>query len=167
MSKPALTDRVLAVLTQNRGRLVGFARHRLGDADPGFDAEDVVSDVVLRLLERGDVVGEIENLTAYLYEALSNRITDLFRRRRDVQMPETPPEPLSPRNLDDQMAVGQALSLLTTAERALWLAIEMDGYSFRELAALWKVPVGTLLSRKARASKRMRQALAEVPVGRS
>ncbi len=46
-----------------------------------MDAEDIVSDVLFGLLRRADVIGEIENLSAYLYRSLTNRVMDHHRAR--------------------------------------------------------------------------------------
>ncbi len=46
------------------------------------EAEDIVSEVAFNLLRRADVIGEIENLTAYFYRALANRVVD--HRRAQV-----------------------------------------------------------------------------------
>jgi len=62
---------------------------------------------------------------------------------------------------EEQLGMAQALSLLSTAERAVWLAVEMEGFSFRELAEMWNEPIGTLLSRKSRATKNLQRILAE------
>jgi len=163
MSDPlGQSRRLVAVLERDRGKLLGFVRGRLGGRLPDQDPEDVLSDVVLGLLERADLMAEVENLTAYLVSALANRVRDLFRRRREQPMPDTPPPEAAIRaEAERRVGLGQALSLLSTAERAVWVAVEMDGFSFRELAELWKEPLGTLLSRKNRATKRLRHALGD------
>lgn len=152
--------RLTQALSRDQGRLVGFARRRLPDA-AGLEAEDVLSDVVLRLLERADILAEVENVTAYLFTALANRIADLFRRKREEPLTEATPEPLALDDAEQQLGLSEALSLLSTAERAVWLAVEMEGFSFRELAEMWGEPIGTLLSRKSRATKSLQRIMAE------
>jgi len=153
-------DRLTDALKEDQGRLVGFARRRLPESLAGQDAEDILSEVVLRLLERADLLAEVENVTAYLFTALGHRIADLFRKKREQPLPETQPEPLAPEDTEAQLDLSQALDLLSTAERAVWLAVEMEGFSFRELAERWGEPIGTLLSRKARATKNLQRILA-------
>lgn len=152
-------DRLTDALKANQGRLVGFARRRLPEQVAGQDAEDVVSDVVLRLLERADLLAEVENIAAYLFTALGHRIADLFRKKHEQPLPEAGFEPLAPEDTEMQLGLDQALGLLSTAERAVWLAVELDGFSFRELAERWGEPIGTLLSRKARATRNLRRIL--------
>lgn len=157
-------DRLTKALQADQGRLVGFVRRRLPDDLADQDAEDVLADVVLRLLERADLLAEVENVTAYLFTALAHRIADLFRKKREqpptVLLPEQAREPAAPENAEDRLELGQALSLLSTAERAVWLAVELEGFSFRELAERWNEPIGTLLSRKNRAGRTLRRLLA-------
>jgi RNA polymerase sigma factor (sigma-70 family) len=150
-------SRLTDALKENQDRLVGFARRRLPEQVAGQDAEDVLSDVVLRLLERADLLAEVENVTAYLFTALGHRVADLFRKKHEQPLPEA--EPLALEDTEAQLGISQALDLLSTAERAVWLAVEMDGFSFRELAERWGEPIGTLLSRKARATKNLRRIL--------
>jgi RNA polymerase sigma factor (sigma-70 family) len=160
MTDPAASQRLTEALAKDQERLVGYARRRL-PASAGDEAEDVLSDVVLRLLERTDLLTEVENVTAYLFTALGNRIADLFRKKRELPMPENLPEPAAPEDTEEQLGLAQALSLLSTAERAVWLAVELDGRSFKELAELWGEPIGTLLSRKSRAQKNLQRILSE------
>jgi DNA-directed RNA polymerase specialized sigma24 family protein len=48
---------------------------------------------------------------------------------------------------------------LEPKQRAVWIATEIEGYTFKELAAKWEEPIGTLLSRKSRATKILRKLL--------
>jgi RNA polymerase sigma factor (sigma-70 family) len=160
MSDLPASQRLTEALANDQGRLVGFARRRLPDSS-GQEAEDVLADVVLRLLERADILAEVENITAYLFTAMANRIADLFRKKREEPLTLSTPEPLALEDAEEQLGMAQALSLLSTAERAVWLAVEMEGFSFRELAEMWNEPIGTLLSRKSRATKNLQRILAE------
>lgn len=156
----AAGERLAIALERDRGKLLRFIRGRLRGQLQDQDPEDILSDVVLGLLERADLTAEVENLTAYLFTALGHRLSDLFRRRRDLPMPaEAPPEPAQPARAEDRVILRQTLSLLSSAERAVWTAVEIGGFSFAELADLWGEPLGTLLSRKSRAAKRLRAAL--------
>lgn len=169
--------RLIAALGRDRRRLTRFVQARLF-GDGGGDADDIVSDVVLRLFERADVLAQVEDVTAYLYRALAHAVTDLFRRRRAspvVPAPAAPgdgdggledyadptPDPeLAFAQGEQRERIGQALARLTPAERAVWVAVEIKGWSFRQLAERWDEPLGTLLSRKNRATKRLRDLLA-------
>jgi RNA polymerase sigma factor (sigma-70 family) len=161
------------VLEREKARFLRFVRRRLTRIS-AMDAEDIVSDVILGLLRRADVFGEIESLTSYAYRSLENRMVDFRRFSRDtvsldaeeslapgvsaqLSDPDTPEHGAARLELRERLlwAVGQ----LGPPERAVWIATEIDGRGFRELAEEWDKPLGTLLSRKSRANARLRQLL--------
>src|SRR5262245_34952893 len=72
-------QRISEVVARERSRLLSFIRSRV--PDPG-DAEDVLQDVVYRLVEANRLLVPIEHVTGWLYRVARNRITDLFRRRK-------------------------------------------------------------------------------------
>lgn len=157
--------RLSDALSRDRRRLVRFVRSRLSPASE-LDAEDVVSDVVVRLFERADLLAQVDDVAAYLFGALANRLADLFRRRRPLE--EISPDHADPAATPEQ-AAGQAqlrcrldaaLDRLSPAERAVWVAVEVEGETFRDLAERWGEPIGTLLSRKNRAGKALKKWLA-------
>jgi len=66
------------IFVAERARLLRAVRRKLFDVST-TDAEDLVSDVFYSVLRRGDFVAQVENLTAYVYRALANRIAE-YRR---------------------------------------------------------------------------------------
>lgn len=170
-------NRLQELFVREKSRFLSFVRRRLLDIS-GMDAEDILSEVTYNLLRRADVIGEVENLSAYMYRSLVNHITD--RRRQSVpevaaiELPdhEQPSQlalPPDPRPRPDQQLEQDELRLrlycaidaLSPPERALWIAIEIEGRSFRELSEDWDEPIGTLLSRKSRATAKLRRMLAD------
>jgi RNA polymerase sigma factor (sigma-70 family) len=166
--------RLAEIFAREKSRFLRFVRQQLFDRDEAV-AEDIVSEVAFNLLRRGDVIGEIENLTAYFYRALANRVVD-YRRgriaivriedREDESTPvEIPDERLWPDQTLEQHELRsrlfKAIGELAPKERAVWLATEVDGRSFRDLAEEWGEPIGTLLSRKSRASATLRRLLSD------
>jgi RNA polymerase sigma factor (sigma-70 family) len=160
-------------MEREKTKFFRFVRTRLSRIS-AMDVEDIVADVTCGMLKRSDVFGEIENLLAYAYRALENRIID-FRRanRATVSLDDedngevlgndlasgadTPEQGAARLELRDRLlwAVGE----LSAKERALWIATEIEGRSFRDLAEEWDEPLGTLLSRKSRAVARLRVLL--------
>lgn len=164
-----------------RSRLLTFVRRQWSGLSLN-DAEDVLADVTYSLLSRADVVAQAENLAGYVYRSLANRIVD--RRRRTVttvpldtdssgvasdvtdavlaELHDSSSRPDRAAELSElQARLYAALGELTKRERAIWLATEIDGRSFRDLAADWDEPIGTLLSLKSRATARLRTLLSE------
>jgi RNA polymerase sigma-70 factor (ECF subfamily) len=153
-----------AFLRDKRDALVGYVRRRIGEA-AGQDAEDIVQDVMVGLFDRADPTIPIRDLGAFVYQALRNRIVDRFRRRREdlpllEEILDTGPDPARAferrETLDDVFA---AMDGLAAEEKAIILATELEGRTFKELAAEWKVPIGTLLARKSRALDKLRHEL--------
>jgi RNA polymerase sigma factor (sigma-70 family) len=147
-----------------RDGLVGYVRRRLG-SEALQDAEDIVQDVVVGLFDRSDPTIPIRDLTAYLYGALRNRIVDSFRRRRDslplmdeiVSSGGDPSQEFERQQTLEAMFA--AMEKLAPEEKAVILATEFEGRSFKELAKEWNVPLGTLLARKSRALEKLRKQL--------
>jgi len=161
---------------EERGRLVGYVRGRLDDI-AAEEAEDIVQDVALHLFDRADITAPVRDLSAYVYRALKNRITDYFRRKKHFvsldgsQSGEREPAladllndgALSPQSDLERKEIHrllyQALDALAPEDRAIVLATEFEGAAFRDLAEEWGAPLGTLLARKARALKKIRKYL--------
>jgi RNA polymerase sigma factor (sigma-70 family) len=149
-------------------QLVRAARSWLADTAEQ-DAEDVVQDVALSLFESTDLAEPIRDLSAYVYRALRNRVVDLYRRRRRSSEP-LPEELADERTEAAGVAAGRqlresvfaAIDRLPAPQRDVFLATELEGSSFRELAEKWGVPIGTLLARKHRAVKALRASLAHL-----
>lgn len=171
-------DRPLTeVVARERSRLLAFIRRRV--ADPR-DAEDIVQDVFFELVQANRLLMPIDHVTAWLFRVARNRITDAFRRRRpehrlrggDDDAPDLRLEELLP-SLDDGpealylrtvlfTALEEALAELPAAQREVFVAHEIEGTSFKALAAATGVGVSTLLSRKRYAVLHLRKRLQEI-----
>jgi RNA polymerase sigma factor (sigma-70 family) len=169
-------DKLLDLFHREKDRFMAFARRQIWGV-ASLDPEDIVSDVFQTLLDRGDLVGEIEHLAAYVYRALGNRILD-YRRREGRALPsgdldlERLPDPgADPHQAfqarQDRERLIQAVDGLKPKERAVWLATVVERRRFRDLATLWGEPVGTLISRKSRATAKLRRQLADLDPSRS
>jgi RNA polymerase sigma factor (sigma-70 family) len=170
--------RIADVVERERSRLLGFIRRRV--PDPG-DAEDVLQDVLYALVEANQLLMPIEHVTGWLFRAARNRITDLFRKKRPesfgdvaatdaddgdetlrleelLPSPDAGPEALYARNvLLDELEL--AFAELPEEQRAVFVAHELEGRSFKEMAALSGTSVNTLLSRKRYAVLHLRGRL--------
>jgi RNA polymerase sigma factor (sigma-70 family) len=168
-------DRSIAdAFMRERGRLRGFIRKRV--ADPA-DADDILQDVFYELVEAARLVRPVEQVGAWLFRVARNRIIDLFRRRRsdprDAPLAEEgdapsledllpsadagPEAAYARRLLLEELA--DALDELPDEQRSVFIAHELEGLSFKELAALTGVGVNTLLSRKRYAVLYLRRRL--------
>ena len=157
-------QRIAGFIAAEWTRLVGFVRAWIADT-ADRDAEDVVQDVIESLFERADATAPISDLSSYLYRSLRNRVIDLYRqRKRTTELPEE----LSDLRYEASGAVEQeetrealfaAIDELPTAQREVLVATELEGRSYDELAREWNTPMGTLLARKHRAIRALRESL--------
>ena len=164
-----------AVFRREARRLHGFIRRRVADA---CDAEDIVQDVFSELIEATRVAAPIENVGAWLSRVAINRITDRFRRKATVALEAAPadgeaaehdgyarfssaeagPEArYASRALMARLEA--ALEELPAEQREVFIAHELEGRSFKSLAAESGVGLNTLLSRKRYAVLHLRSRL--------
>jgi len=169
--------RIADVVRRERSRLLNFIRRRVPDSR---DAEDILQDVFYALVQANRLVMPIDHVTGWLFRVARNRITDLFRSRRATAFadpgsaneddaawedllpsPDDGPEALYVRQvLLDEFA--SALDELPDEQRAVFVAHEFEGRSFKQIAEDTGVSVNTLLSRKRYAVLRLRERLQHV-----
>ncbi len=175
---PEQDGRIVEVVERERSRLRRFIRRRVPDPR---DAEDVLQDVFYSLVEANRLLMPIDHVTGWLFRVARNRITDLFRKKRPERLggaaaadeddelpledllpsPDAGPEALYARGvlLDElERAVGE----LPEEQREVFVAHELEGRRFKEMAAETGVSVNTLLSRKRYAVRRLRERLRAV-----
>jgi RNA polymerase sigma factor (sigma-70 family) len=174
--------RISEVVVRERARLRNFIRRRV--ADPS-DVEDILQDVFSKLVEANRLLMPIEHVTGWLFRVARNRITDLFRKKKPVPFadaalageegelleiedllpsPDAGPEALYLRNLLlDELEL--ALDELPDGQREVFLAHELEGQSFKEMAAETGLSVNTLLSRKRYAVLYLRERLRDIYEG--
>jgi RNA polymerase sigma factor (sigma-70 family) len=168
--------RIFEAVNQEQSRLRNFIHRRVADAQ---DAEDILQDVFSELVEANRLLMPIEHLTGWLYRVARNRIIDLFRKSQpedfsdlfaaDSDSEELLLDDLLPSQADGPEAVYArsvllnelelALADLPTEQRAVFVGHEVEGRSFKQMAAETGVNVNTLLSRKRYAVVQLRQRL--------
>jgi RNA polymerase sigma factor (sigma-70 family) len=158
--------RISDVIAREQSRLRNFIRSRVRDPR---DAEDVLQDVFYELVEANRLLMPIDHLTGWLYRVARNRIVDLFRRKTPdvleiedlLPSPDAGPDAVYARRvLIDELAA--AVGELPKEQRDVFIAHELDGKSFKDIAAETGVNVNTLLSRKRYAVLRLRERLQRV-----
>jgi len=168
--------RIADVFTRERSRLASFIRRRVPDPR---DAEDILQDVFAELVEANRLLVPIDHVTAWLFRVARNRIVDLFRKKTPDRLSEAAaardederleleellpsaaagPDALYARRvLVDEIAA--AIDALPDDQREVFIAHELDGVSFKELAERTGTSMNTLLSRKRYAVRRLRERL--------
>lgn len=177
MIASAQQDRQLSeIVAAERPRLLNFVRRRVANE---ADVEDLVQDVFAELVRANRLLMPIGYVTGWLFQIARNRITDLFRKKRPVNFsdaavtddegetidfedllpsPDAGPDALYLRQLLEE-ELAEALEELPEAQREVFVAHELEGRSFREMAAETGVPLNTLLARKRYAVLHLRRRL--------
>ena len=164
---------IAETIARERGQLGRFIRQRV--SDPG-EAEDILQDVFFELVEAWRLPDPIEQVGAWLLRVARNRIIDRFRKKREVRLPQ-------PREGEDDdwlelalpavdggpeaaylramvlETMAAALDELPARQREVFIAHELDGRSFKALAAESGVGVNTLLGWKRLAVLHLRERL--------
>jgi RNA polymerase sigma factor (sigma-70 family) len=169
--------RISEAIEREQSRLRNFVRRRVADRE---DAEDILQEVFYELVEAYRMVKPVEQVTAWLFRVARNRITDLFRRKQREALrnePATINEDGERLGLEDLLPspdagpdaayarmvlleeLEAALDELPDEQREVFIAHEMMGRSFKELAAETGTSVNTLLSRKHYAVLHLRERL--------
>jgi RNA polymerase sigma factor (sigma-70 family) len=171
---------IIAAVARERSKLRSFIRRRVHD--PG-DAEDILQDVFHDFVRAYRLPEPIEEAGAWLYRVARNRIIDRFRRKRerpaselsgeaddadgeyrlDLALPalDATPEAVYARSMV-LAALQQALDELPDEQREVFVAHELEGNSFKEIALRSGVALNTLLARKRYAVLRLRARLQTV-----
>lgn len=169
---------LVEIITKEQNNFLQYIRRRIKNISD-MDAEDIVADVVFNVYNRIDFQNHVENILAYMYRSLKNRMIDYLRQpSKPISLQQeneitglTILDIIADTNADietklqreelrDQLY--QALMELQPQQRAIWIATEIEGYTFKELALKWGEPIGTLLSRKSRATKALRKSLIDI-----
>ncbi|HPF87633.1 MAG TPA: sigma-70 family RNA polymerase sigma factor [Candidatus Limiplasma sp.] len=171
-------NRLYSFFAAESGRLMRYV-HARARRISDMDAEDIVREVMLGLLRRDDRSGPVENLAAYTYQSVRNKLADYHAEQaQTVSLDACCDEDAAfslremlPDETQDVIAKTEQKELLRTLsacmdnleekQRAVLIATEFHGRSFRELSEAWHEPMGTLLSRKCRAVKALRDMMTE------
>ncbi len=170
--------RISEVVKREQSRLRNFIRRRVPDPR---DAEDILQEVFYELVEANRLLMPIDHITGWLFRVARNRITDLFRKQKPESLSDAPvaddeellqledllpspdagPEALYARSvLLDELEF--ALDELPEEQREVFVGHEIEGRSFKEMAAETGVSVNTLLSRKHYAVLHLRERLQSI-----
>jgi RNA polymerase sigma factor (sigma-70 family) len=171
-------DRQLsAILAAEASRLRNFIRKRVPSP---ADAEDLLQDVFYQAIETYRLMEPVQKWSSWMFRVARNRIIDRFRKRRPEALtshpvavsdegdallledvlpsPEAGPAEIYTRGVLLE-EIEAALAELPQAQREVFVAHEVDGESFQEIAARTGVSVNTLLSRKRYAVLHLRRRL--------
>jgi RNA polymerase sigma factor (sigma-70 family) len=177
LTSSAQDREIAATVRRERGRLLAFIRRRVLDST---EAEDVLQEALYELVAAYRLMQPVEQAGAWLMRVARNRIIDRFRKKKPelladqgvefdededvggledlLPSPDDGPDAVAIRELMLEQ-IETALDELPPEQRAVFIAQELEGASFKELAARWNVTVSALLSRKRYAVLYLRKRL--------
>jgi RNA polymerase sigma-70 factor (ECF subfamily) len=156
--------------------LVSYVRKYFNEKYYNISAEDIVQDVAVNLFSKLDIDGQLENIAGYVYRSIRNKITDLQRKKKkeitfnkfvddegeEHYSENIPIEENTFHEIDDEKFydfIHKALDQLSPNQQMVFVATEIDGYTFEELSDELEIPIGTLLSWKHRGVKKLKQII--------
>jgi RNA polymerase sigma factor (sigma-70 family) len=170
--------RISEAVEQQRRRLRNFIRSRVPDPS---DAEDILQDVFYELVAAYRLTKPIEQVGAWLFRVARNRIIDRFRKQKPeassfvvrADAEDTPSLedllPSSDAGPEDAFVrgvlmdeIGEALAELPPEQREVFIANEIEGRTFAEIAGETGTSINTLLSRKRYAVLHLRRHLRDI-----
>jgi RNA polymerase sigma factor (sigma-70 family) len=175
----AQDQKISETFVRERARLRNFIRRRVPDR---ADAEDILQDVFYELVEAYRLMKPIEQVGAWMFRVARNRITDLFRKSKPEALedqhasaadgefflleellpsPDAGPDAVYARTVLLE-EIEDALDELPDDQREVFIAHEIEGRSFKQLAAETGLSMNTLLSRKHYAVIYLRERLREI-----
>lgn len=162
--------KISGLFAQYGKRLLAFIRSRISDLET---AEDVAQDVWLQLSRQEDL-DAIEQVGSWLFTAARNRITDVYRKRKNIPFSQfntgksadadeeddaagdlsfdqwagehLPDAILESREFWDEL--NRALDQLPAEQREVFVAHELEGIPFKQMAEETGLSINTLLARK-------------------
>jgi len=169
--------RISEIVAQEGARLRNFIRKRVPNE---ADAEDLLQEVFYELIQAYRLMEPVERWSAWMFQVARNRIIDLFRKKK-LESIETGPVAASeegdPLFLEDVLPspdagpaaayvrtvllneIEEALEELPKEQRDAFMAHEIEGESFKEMAARTGATVNALISRKHYAVLHLRRRL--------
>jgi len=155
------------------GRLLNFVRARVEDSSD-YDGEDILNDALAGIFERADLSTPVENVAAYMYRALRNRIIDTFRSERGESIPIDEnisyTADIDGRYSPDRIFMNEnirevldgVLNKLPRELSEVFIMNEIKNMTFREISEQTGTAPGTLMARKSRAVKILRTELSKI-----
>ncbi len=156
-------NRLTSFFNEEYHSLKGYVQSRIDDTTER-DAEDIVQDVALRIFSRTDDLSPINNIGGFVYNSIRNRIIDLMRTKKDkvnegddfeaqwaefAELFYGDADNNYPENVQEALKLG--IKTLKPVYQDIIIAVDFEGYTYKEIAEDTDISIGTLMSRRHRA----------------
>ena len=159
-----------ALVRRYEHRIVNFVRTQVSRS---LDAEDVAQEVFIRAYRGLKTFRGQSAFKTWLYQIATNTARTHFerlsRRREDTagtmadEGPDSPPPVASGEDLEARIVLrdrlDRALTALPIDQRQIVVLRDVEGFEYKEIAAMLSIPIGTVESRIFRARARLRELL--------
>jgi len=166
---------IIKFFSTEYNKLIKYVHGYLNYVSYSVDAEDIIQDVALNIYSKASINEPIENLAAYAYRSIKNKIIDISRKNRKNIKFEYLDNAGNGNIIEETISDGEergfyedeyiynkmfeAMGQLESKDREIIIETEFNGRSFNDLSAEWNIPVGTLLARKHRALGKLQKKL--------
>ncbi len=151
-----------AALEESRSRLYRMAYAWCHSAAL---ADDLVQETLTKAIQKSAQLRDLKARDAWLFSILTNCYRDHFRRQRDMDdiddvelLHNITPES---ENSEQQIVskVRLAIAKLPEGQRQVVTLVDLEGFSYVEVATILDIPIGTVMSRLCRARTAMKALL--------
>lgn len=156
------------------GSLRSYVKSKIRDTSEQ-DAEDIVQDVALRIFSRPEDAIPITNVGGFVYNAIRNRIIDIMRGKKEKKLPSEEIDRQwrefaeffygdadNSYSTEMEQALKKAVEDLKPVYRDIVIAIDFEGYNYKQIAERTGIPAGTLMSRRHRAMSELSKKLEKI-----
>ena len=128
-------------------------------------ADDLVQETLLKAISRLRTLQDEDALRPWLYRIMTNCHRDWLRRQRDTVDPddaelacEDCPE-MNAERAAIVRGVREAVHRLSDDQRKVITLVDLEGFTYGEVAGILEIPIGTVMSRLSRARQQLKQML--------
>lgn len=182
MNTRSMNNKVDEFIKMEDSKIKSFIYSLISPNKYNTSAEDIIQDVFVSFFNRIDFDSNIENLAAFIYRSIRNKIIDIQRKKKREYFIDNPLDNESSdifsSMLTDENSVIEseeknqnriksfywALHELNPIDQELIIRTELEKTSFKELEQEFNIPIGTLLSRKHRAMAKLFKLIKEKSV---
>lgn len=131
-------------------------------------ADDLVQDTVIKAMRNASSLRDMKKMNSWLFTILANCWRDYLRRHKPTDdidecvftNDDTPELVQEKQNITD--IVQQAVATLPVGQRQVLSLVDLEGFSYAEVAEIVGIPTGTVMSRLNRARKTLSEQLLEL-----
>lgn len=135
-----------------------------------FLADDLTQEATSRALERSSQLRDLEAFDAWVFRILANCYQDHFRRQRETTQPNDTAlvEERTPEHVHHQgqivSMVREGIAGLPVSQRCVLTLVDLEGFTYQEVAQVLDIPIGTVMSRLSRARLALKQRIGSYPL---